>query len=311
MTPGDRGATVEPDHGDAPAPSDTVTGRIWSFAAVQSGSGGLGFTAFKTRPISATLAPLQAWFCKTYEILRKSDRCQGSVRFAACAYAVLTRYRVVNYCRRDMSTARSYESPLRAEQMEQTRQRILKALADVLADEAVDEVTVPIVALRGQVSVRTVYRHFPTKEALFDAFGEWAEEHLRLVLHSYPETLEGVRAMAPALYRMYDERAPLIRALLSKRGQEIRSRTRRRRLKTFEKAMQEVTQELEHAERRRVLAVIYLLVSAPAWQAMRDQWGLDGEEAGKGAAWAVRILTDELRRNPASIKRRADDGHRR
>jgi AcrR family transcriptional regulator len=201
-----------------------------------------------------------------------------------------------------MSTARSYESPLRAEQMEQTRQRILKALADVLADEAVDEVTVPIVALRGQVSVRTVYRHFPTKEALFDAFGEWAEEHLRLVLHSYPETLEGVRAMAPALYRMYDERAPLIRALLSKRGQEIRSRTRRRRLKTFEKAMQEVTQELEHAERRRVLAVVYLLVSAPAWQAMRDQWELEGEEAGQAAAWAVRVLTDELRRNPASIK---------
>jgi type II secretory pathway component PulM len=108
--------------------------------------------------------------------------------------------------------------------------------------------------------------------------------------------------MAPPLYRMYDEHAPLIRALLSKRGQEIRARTRRRRLKTFEKAMQEPTRDLEPAERRRVLAVVYLLVSAPAWQAMRDQWGLDGTEAGKAAAWAVRVLTDELRRNPASIK---------
>jgi hypothetical protein len=45
-----------------------------------------------------------------------------------------------------------------------------------------------------------------------------------------------------------------------------------------------------------------LLVSAPAWQAMRDQWELEGEEAGQAAAWAVRVLTDELRRNPASIK---------
>jgi len=77
-----------------------------------------------------------------------------------------------------MSTARPYESPLRAEQLEQTRLRILKAMADVLADEAVDEVTIPIVAMRARVSVRTVYRHFPTKEALFDAFGEWAEEHI-------------------------------------------------------------------------------------------------------------------------------------
>jgi hypothetical protein len=35
---------------------------------------------------------------------------------------------------------------------------------------------------------------------------------------------------------------------------------------------------------------------------MRDQWGLEGEESGKAAGWAVRVLTDELRRNPASIK---------
>ena len=201
-----------------------------------------------------------------------------------------------------MSTARPYESPLRAEQMEATRRRILEATADVLADEAVNEVTVPLVAMRARVSVRTVYRHFPTKEALFDAFGEWAEENLRLVIHSYPDTLDSVREMAPALYRMYDEREPLIRALLSKRGQEIRARTRRRRLTTFEKAMREVTEGLEPAERRRALAVVYLLVSAPAWQAMKDQWGLEGEEAGQAAAWAVRVLTDELRRTPASLK---------
>jgi AcrR family transcriptional regulator len=201
-----------------------------------------------------------------------------------------------------MSTARPYESSLRAEQQEATRRRILKAIADVFADEAVDDVTVPIVAMRARVSVRTVYRHFPTKEALFDAFGEWAEENLQLVVHSYPDTLEGVLEMAPALYRMYDEREPLIRALLSKRGQEIRARTRRRRLQTFEKAMRELTESLEPAERRRALAVVYLLVSAPAWQAMRDQWELEGEEAGRAAAWAVRVLTDELRRNPASIK---------
>jgi AcrR family transcriptional regulator len=201
-----------------------------------------------------------------------------------------------------MSTARPYESPLRAEQQEATRRRILQAMADVLADEAVDDVTVPIVAMRARVSVRTVYRHFPTKEALFDAFGEWAEENLQLVVHSYPDTLEGVLEMAPALYRMYDEREPLIRALLSKRGQEIRARTRRGRLQTFEKAMRELTESLEPAERRRALAVVYLLVSAPAWQAMRDQWELEGEEAGQAAAWAVRVLTDELRRNPASIK---------
>ena len=54
--------------------------------------------------------------------------------------------------------------------------------------------------------------------------------------------------------------------------------------------MRELTDGLDPKERRRALAVVYLLVSAPAWQAMRDQWGLDGVEAGKAAAWAVRVL---------------------
>jgi AcrR family transcriptional regulator len=198
--------------------------------------------------------------------------------------------------------ARSYESPLRAEQMEQTRRRILAAVAEVLASEEAGELTIPLVALRARVSVRTVYRHFPTKETLFDSFAEWAEENLRLVVHSYPETLEALVGMAPELYRAYDANEPLMRALLSKLGQEIRARSRPRRLQAFEQAMSELTAGFEPAERRRALAVVYLLVSAPAWQAMREQSGLDGVEAGRAAAWAVRVLTDELRRNPASIK---------
>ena len=61
-------------------------------------------------------------------------------------------------------------------------------------------------------------------------------------------------------------------------------------------------QGLAPEERQRALAAVYLLVSAPGWHAMKDQWGLDGEEAGKAAAWAVSVLLDELRRNPNSIK---------
>jgi hypothetical protein len=63
-----------------------------------------------------------------------------------------------------------------------------------------------------------------------------------------------------------------------------------------------VTASLSPEDRRRVVAVIYLLVSAPTWQAIREQSGLSGAEAGEAAAWAVRVLTDELRRNPHSIE---------
>ena len=206
-----------------------------------------------------------------------------------------------------MATVRPYESPLRAEQMEQTRLRILDALTGVLADPTTDEVTIPLVARRARVSLRTVYRYFPTREALFDAWAEWVDEGLRIHLHSYPERAERLADFALELYRSYDENESLVKAMLnSKAARTVRERTRRRRQRAFERAMSELTNDLEPKERRRALAVVYLLVSAPGWQAMREQWGLDGEEAGSAAAWAVRVLIKELRHDPASIKEKED-----
>ena len=211
-----------------------------------------------------------------------------------------------------MKAPRVYESPLRVEQMEQTRLRILQAVTELLADPTTEEVTIPLVARRARVSLRTVYRHFPAREALFDAWAEWVDERLRIHLHSYPEKADRLPAFALELYRSYDESEPLVKAMLnSKAARAVRERTRRRRQRQFERAMSELTEELGPRERHRAIAVLYLLVSAPAWRAMREQWGLDGEEAGKAAAWAVRVLTNELRRNPASIKEDDDDDGRR
>jgi AcrR family transcriptional regulator len=202
-----------------------------------------------------------------------------------------------------MKEPRAYDSPLRAEQMEQTRLRILRAVTEILADPATEDVTIPLVARQARVSLRTVYRHFPTREALFDAWAEWVDERLRIHLHSYPEKADRLADFAVELYRSYDESEVLVKAMLNaKAARTVRKRTRRRRQRAFEHAMSEITEDLEPEERLRVTAVLYLLVSAPAWQAMREQWGLDGVEAGKAAAWAVGVLIDELRRNPDSIR---------
>jgi AcrR family transcriptional regulator len=214
----------------------------------------------------------------------------------------------MEYGVRVMEAARSYSSPLRAEQMEQTRLRILQAVTEVIADPGSEEVTIPLVARRARVSLRTVYRYFQTREALFDAWSEWMDQTLQIQLHSYPQQAERLPSFARALYRSYDESGALVRAMLSSSaGRALRERSRRRRQREFKRAMGELTAGLGERQRARALAVVYLLVSAPAWQAMRDQWGLDGEEAGKAAAWAVRVLIDELRNNPESIGEE-DDG---
>lgn len=202
-----------------------------------------------------------------------------------------------------MEGARAYTSPLRAEQMEQTRLRILEAVTDLFGEPAAEEVTIPAVARAARVSLRTVYRYFPTREALIDAWAEWVDENLRIHLHSYPGDADRLPEFVHDLYRSYDENEALVKAMLgATAARAVRARTRRRRQRDFARAMDELLGGLESEERRRALAPVYLLVSAPGWQAMKEQWALDGEEAADAAAWAVRVLLDDLRRNPESIK---------
>ena len=209
----------------------------------------------------------------------------------------------MKYRQRVMDGTRVYTSPLREEQMQQTRLRILEAVTGLFGDPAAEEVTIPAVARAARVSLRTVYRYFPTREGLIDAWAEWVDGNLRIHLHSYPEEADRLPEFTRDLYRSYDESEALVKAMLgATAARAVRARTRRRRQRAFRGAMDSHLEGLAPEEQRRALAAVYLLVSAPGWQAMKEQWGLDGEEAGKTAAWAVGVLLDELRRNPNSIK---------
>jgi AcrR family transcriptional regulator len=69
--------------------------------------------------------------------------------------------------------------PLRAD-ARRNRERVLAAAREVFADQG-REAQIDDVARRAQVGVGTVYRHFPTKEALIDAIAGEAFERLVIV----------------------------------------------------------------------------------------------------------------------------------
>jgi AcrR family transcriptional regulator len=66
--------------------------------------------------------------------------------------------------------------PLRAD-ARRNRERVLAAAREVFAEQG-REAQMDDVARRAEVGVGTVYRHFPTKEALIDAIGAEAFERL-------------------------------------------------------------------------------------------------------------------------------------
>ena len=78
-----------------------------------------------------------------------------------------------------VSRADSRSDPsLRASQAAATRRRIVDGLLAVLAEDHPASLSVPAVARRAGVSVATVYRYFPTKEALLEAGSEIADQLL-------------------------------------------------------------------------------------------------------------------------------------
>ena len=62
--------------------------------------------------------------------------------------------------------SRQYSSPLRERHAQQTRDLILDAVTALLEERRIDEVTTREIAESAGVSERTVYRHFPDRDAI-------------------------------------------------------------------------------------------------------------------------------------------------
>ena len=195
----------------------------------------------------------------------------------------------------------TYSSPLRDEQKQRTHERILEAAAEQLLEEGLEELSLPRAAKRAHVSVPTVYRHFPTQEALMRELTEWVGR--RININEVPENVDEFTEWVPRLFAHWDENEALIRArLLSAVRRQIHRDTGHRKDEAIEKAMEEVTTHLDPLDARRACALVRLLLSGAAWEMMRDSWDLTGEQAGEAVAWAISVLIAELRRNPNSME---------
>ena len=181
------------------------------------------------------------------------------------------------------ASASAPETPsLRDQHHQLTRELILRSVAEQLEVGEVSDITVPEVARAAGVSVRTVYRHFPTREELLAGASEWIGD--RLFGHQLPDRIEDLTASLRVNFANFDEHPNLVRAMaLSRAGNLVRSPRRQRRLENQNHALLAVTSNLPEGERRQAEAVFGYLVNMLAWVTMRDENGLSGTEIGRRA----------------------------
>ena len=186
-----------------------------------------------------------------------------------------------------------------------TRELILKSAVDLLEQGGATELTIPDVAKASGVSVRTIYRHFATRDELLAGASEWIGNNLfRLAETGLPETLEDVVGTLAINVPTWDERPELVRVMtLTRVGNAVRSVRRRRRLENLHTALQEVTGHLTEAECRQAEGVFGCLSNMLAWVTMHDENAMSGEEIAAALQWAMNTLITDLRaRNEAAIR---------
>lgn len=199
-----------------------------------------------------------------------------------------------------MSGKRTYNSALRQEQADATRERILEAMAAIYQEEGrIEAATTRAVAARAGVREVTVYRHFPSREVLLQGLWAWLNRRNGVTV-GMPEHADEIALKVGPLYQTFDA-APghILASIRSEEGLKIRSSLNAERSAIFLKLVAEAAPALDEAEQVKAAALLQLLYSAYPWVSFREQWDLTGEPAAEISAWAVEVILADLRRRGA------------
>jgi AcrR family transcriptional regulator len=186
------------------------------------------------------------------------------------------------------SRARTYGSPLRAQQAEETRGRILDATVRVIA-EGLAFVSVPQVAREAGVSVPTVYRHFATKRDLLAAVYPHAVRRAGMDEVVIPRSMDELRGGLRAYFERTDSFGDLARAAMaSPAAEELRRINMPDRVAIFRRLADSIEPKPSKADRDRIARLLVILTASSALRLWRDQLGSSVEEAADDVDWVLR-----------------------
>lgn len=186
---------------------------------------------------------------------------------------------------------------LRAAQREAVHNRIVEAVHLVLVEEHPATISMPQVAARAGVSLRTLYRYFPTKGALVDAAsGTFAAEPAAAV--GGQPTVETLSTYLEVQWRRFtQERTAVLAQHMTPAGREIRARRLPRNRAMVHAGLAEAGLDLPVDDLARLVDLLVALASSSTYLELVDRLGHDEDEAAAMAAWAVTALIERARRD--------------
>jgi AcrR family transcriptional regulator len=168
-----------------------------------------------------------------------------------------------------------------------TRTLILDAAIETLEHASVSELTVRAVAKHANISERTIFRYYASREEFLDAVT--MEMRSRLDLPRPPTSIEELKEAARVLYQAFEARPKLIKAALHS---EIFDRMRQvqggERWAAVGQLLDALAPEAGERDRKIATANIRYYLSASTWHYYRFYFGFSLEESIACAETAIR-----------------------
>jgi AcrR family transcriptional regulator len=186
---------------------------------------------------------------------------------------------------------------VRTRQLTDTRKRIARAVAEIILSDGPASVSFPAVADRSGVSLRTVYRHFPNKEALLAAAVDAGSERTISAVPLGERTIAGMREFLRELWVELEENRDLIAVqLTTPAGQGLRATRLRNRHAEFRTALPREVPGLPDEDNDRLAALCTVVMSSHLMLEMVDVLGVDRDTAAELVAYALESVCERARR---------------
>ena len=193
---------------------------------------------------------------------------------------------------------RSYDSPLREQRAEETRQRILDGATVVLAEGAA-ALTIPAVARASGVAVPTVYRYFATKEDLEDGVAAHVRARVGVSSEPGPQDLESLfQAVRDLFTNIWSVPRSHLAVLLSSVGRSLQGPDEHHdeRIAFAADPLREALADLDPDQRRRAVIAVAALCSSPTAVAFL-RLGIEADEAAALHEFVVRAVVEKALRD--------------
>ena len=182
------------------------------------------------------------------------------------------------------------------------------AAKEFLETEDMEKLTLRHVAELAEVSAPTVYAHFPTLDALAQAFFVWLKPRLGTDLVLPP--LAEFGTVPAAMFPNYERYGRLLRNLMNMPAWDrLRAADWQTKQSGWENAIKAALPALIPEQTNRAAIALSAFSTPNMWRWLVDITGCTAEEAEQIAAWATHALVASLKRDADGLRSKSPLPH--